>query len=367
MTSSTAIRTPGALFGGGSIATPAKTMQQPSVIEKRFHAPAVTTSMPALNKISDLATYATDATTKISKFNDDILNEIKTSELDIFEEKVTDVLTLAKGFSLPKEKEDAGFLSNLLNKAAHNREKLMNKFTSVREQIENVSGQMATLVQTYKGRNETLDQMYELNMEEYDNLERYIKHAESVLHEKNAEADAFRATLTPGDMLAVQQFNDMQSFINRLEKMIDNRKRIQMLAIQTAPDIRRIQDNNYLLIEKFGDLETLALPAWKKNFTLYLCAKDQRKGVNVANAIDDATNDFLRATSDILNENSVDVYRASQRSVVDIETLEYVQNNMISSFNSIKTITAEGQQARKDAALKMEEMKKTYLALATQS
>ena len=354
------------LFGGSTNAIHAiDRVEEPA----KFNAPSVSRSkqMPALDKISDLAVYATDATAKISKFNDEILSEIKTSELDVFEEHVTEVLTLAKGFTLPKEKEDTGFFSGLLNKAAHNREKLMGKFTSVRDQIENVSTQMSTLVQTYMNRNETLDQMYQLNMEEYDNLEQYIKHAESVLKEKNAEANAFKAAITPGDMLAAQQFNDMQSFINRLEKMIDNRKRIQMLAIQTAPDIRRIQDNNYLLIEKFGDLETLALPAWKKNFTLYLCAKDQRKGVNVANAIDDATNDFLKATSDILNENSVDIYRASQRSVVDIETLEYVQNNMIASFNSIKTITAEGQQARKDAAIKMEKMKQTYLELATQS
>lgn len=324
------------------------------------------TAIAPLNTAIDVVNFGADAADTVTKFNDDILAEVKTSSLPGFETNVINVLTLAKGITIPSNQDAGGLFNKIKNTFINSREQLLSKFTNVSEQIDNVTDEMSKLTVTLRDRNVMLEGLYTHNMEEYDRLEMYIDQGEAIISEKQAEVAELKATLVADDLQLAQVINDKASFINRLEKRVDSLKRIQLVAIQTAPFIRLIQDNNLLLIEKFGDLTTLTIPSWKKQFMLSLSLNDQRKGVAVANAIDDATNALMKMNSDLLKQNTVDVYQASQRSVVDIDTLQYVQNNLIETLSSVATITKEGQVARATAQKEIEAMKHKYLQLATQ-
>ncbi|MBK8327240.1 MAG: toxic anion resistance protein [Moraxellaceae bacterium] len=132
---------------------------------------------------------------------------------------------------------------------------------------------------------------------------------------------------------------------------------MQVVAVQTAPMIRMVQNNNQLLIDKFRNLEELTIPSWKKQFTLAVALIEQQKAVELTQKIDDTTNDLMRRNAELLKQNSVNTARANQRAVVDIETLEYVQQTLISTIEEVEQIQRDGEQSRADAVIKMESMK----------
>ena len=150
---------------------------------------------------------------------------------------------------------------------------------------------------------------------------------------------------------------DLQDLINRLDKRVHDLRTMQMVAVQTAPMIRMVQSNNQILIDKFRNLQELTIPSWKKQFTLAIALIEQQKAVELSQKIDDTTNDLMRRNADLLRQNSVNTARVNQRSVVDIETLEHVQQTLISTMEEVEQIQREGEQSRQQAAGRMEEMK----------
>jgi uncharacterized protein YaaN involved in tellurite resistance len=132
---------------------------------------------------------------------------------------------------------------------------------------------------------------------------------------------------------------------------------MQMVAVQTAPMIRMVQSNNRILIDKFRNLQELTIPSWKKQFTLAIALMEQQQAVELTQKIDDTTNELMRRNADLLRQNSINTARANQRSVVDIETLEHVQQTLISTMEEVEQIQRDGEQSRQQAAGRMEEMK----------
>jgi uncharacterized protein YaaN involved in tellurite resistance len=124
------------------------------------------------------------------------------------------------------------------------------------------------------------------------------------------------------------------------------------------PEIRMIQSNNQMLIEKFNNAKSLTIPAWKKQFVLAVSLDEQKKAANLAKTIDDATNDFYKANADMLGENAISVARSNQRSIIDLESLQHMQNTLISTFEEMKKIDAEGVQHRTQLSNAIGSMKK---------
>ena len=141
-----------------------------------------------------------------------------------------------------------------------------------------------------------------------------------------------------------------------------------MMAVHAMPEIRMIQSNNQMLIEKFHNAKTLTIPAWKKQFVLAVSLDEQKKAANLAQTIDDATNDFYKANADMLGENAISVARTNQRSIIDLESLQHMQNTLISTFDEMKKIETEGEQKRRELSNAITGMKKDlYQKLVVQS
>ncbi|MGI2897176.1 toxic anion resistance protein, partial [Vibrio alginolyticus] len=158
--------------------------------------------------------------------------------------------------------------------------------------------------------------------------------------------------------LKAQELSDLQSFHNRIEKRVHDLRSLQMLALQTAPMIRMVQTNNITLIEKFDNIKTLTIPSWKKQFTLAISMLEQRKSLELAGKIDNATNDLIKRNADLLRQNTLQTARANQRSVIDLETLEHVQNTLITTLQDVVSIEQEGARNREIADERMVNMKK---------
>src|SRR5690606_25947127 len=144
------------------------------------------------------------------------------------------------------------------------------------------------------------------------------------------------------DQNVIQRIYDLNHVCNNLEKRLHDLHVLQQSALQTLPMIRIIQANNLMLVDKFYAIKNITIPAWKNQITLAISLNEQKNSVQLANTIDDATNELLRRNADLLHQNSVDTAKANQRSVIDIETLEHVQNTLIKTVNDVIQIQQEG-------------------------
>ncbi|MEF9993025.1 MAG: toxic anion resistance protein, partial [Acinetobacter sp.] len=140
---------------------------------------------------------------------------------------------------------------------------------------------------------------------------------------------------------------------NNLEKRVSDLQVLQQSAMQTLPMIRIIQSNNLMLVDKFYAIKNITLPAWKNQISLAISLQEQQNSVQLAKAIDDTTNELLRRNAELLHQNSVDTAKANQRSVIDVETLEHVQNTLINTVNDVIQIQKEGMQKRAEATLRL--------------
>lgn len=138
-----------------------------------------------------------------------------------------------------------------------------------------------------------------------------------------------------------------------MEKRVSDLQVLQQSAMQTLPMIRIIQSNNLMLVDKFYAIKNITLPAWKNQISLAISLNEQKNSVQLANSIDDATNELLRRNADLLHQNSVDTAKANQRSVIDIETLEHVQNTLIKTVNDVIQVQKEGMQKRAEATTRL--------------
>lgn len=187
--------------------------------------------------------------------------------------------------------------------------------------------------------------------DEYKQLGVYI--AAGKLKQQEIQQQISEFSAQPQDQTTTQKIYDLNHLANNLEKRVSDLQVLQQSAMQTLPMIRIIQSNNLMLVDKFYAIKNITLPAWKNQISLAISLNEQKNSVQLANSIDDATNELLRRNADLLHQNSVDTAKANQRSVIDIETLEHVQNTLIKTVNDVIQVQKEGMQKRAEATTRL--------------
>ncbi len=187
--------------------------------------------------------------------------------------------------------------------------------------------------------------------DEYKQLGIYI--AAGKLKQQEIQQQISEFSAQPQDQTTTQKIYDLNHLANNLEKRVSDLQVLQQSAMQTLPMIRIIQSNNLMLVDKFYAIKNITLPAWKNQISLAISLNEQKNSVQLANSIDDATNELLRRNADLLHQNSVDTAKANQRSVIDIETLEHVQNTLIKTVNDVIQVQKEGMQKRAEATTRL--------------
>lgn len=315
-----------------------------------------------------VAEYGKNIATKTSTYTDELLNLVQNKDLDATGQKLNQVVQVAQQLnssSILNRKKSSGFLGGLISKMKGAKQSFDQSFNSTKQQIEVLVQEIESSQAGLKARVETLDKMFYGVQDEYKQLGIYI--AAGKLKEQEIQQQIATLSSQTQDQTTVQKVYDLNHLSNNLEKRVSDLQVLQQSAMQTLPMIRIIQSNNLMLVDKFYAIKNITLPAWKNQISLAISLSEQKNSVQLANSIDDATNDLLRRNADLLHQNSVDTARANQRSVIDIETLEHVQNTLIKTVNDVIQVQKEGMQKRAEAATRLRALQQNLNHLVIES
>ena len=317
---------------------------------------------------SSVAEYGKNIATKTSSYTDELLNLVKNKDLDVTGKKLTEVVQVAQQLntsSILTQSKSSGFIGSLLSKFKGAKQSFDQHFNSTKEQIDSLVTEIETSQAGLKARVTTLDKMFDGVQDEYKQLGVYI--AAGRMKQQEVQQEIATLSAQEQDQQTNQRVYDLNHLANNLEKRVSDLQVLQQSAMQTLPMIRIIQSNNMMLVDKFYAIKNITLPAWKNQISLAISLHEQKNSVQLANTIDDATNELLKRNADLLHQNSVDTAKANQRSVIDIETLEHVQNTLIKTVNDVIQIQKEGMQKREEASLRIRALQSNLQQLVLHS
>ncbi|MFH7810297.1 toxic anion resistance protein [Acinetobacter sp. BSP-153] len=301
-----------------------------------------------------VAEYGKNIATQTSGYTDELLNLVQNKDLDETGQKLNQVVQVAQQLntsSILNKKKNSGFFGGLMSKIKGAKSNIDMHFNTTKEQIDTLVKEIEKSQSGLKARVDTLDRMFHGVQSEYKQLGVYI--AAGKLKQDEIQQEIATLTAQAQDQTTTQRVYDLNHLANNLEKRVSDLQVLQQSAMQTLPMIRIIQSNNLMLVDKFYAIKNITLPAWKNQISLAISLNEQKNSVQLANTIDDATNDLLKRNADLLHQNSVDTAKANQRSVIDIETLEHVQNTLIKTVNDVIQIQKEGMQKRAEATTRL--------------
>ena len=287
-------------------------------------------------------TYGAPAQKEIAQFSDSILAKVRSKDSGEVGVLLNDLVGKVKGFDVTKK--NSSFLSNLpiigslVNKAddiMQGYEKLSTQVEKIQAGLENSKTKMMEDVVMF-------DTLYQKNLGYFKDLQLYIRAGEEKLDEmRTITLPKLRAQASEsGDPMAVQVVSDFEQSVDRFEKT---------LAIQTAPQIRLIQNNDRVLIDRVQSAIYHTIPLWKNQMVIALGLTRQKEVIELQRAVTDATNDLLKRNAEMLKQNSIDTAKANERGIVDIETVKKVNEDLISTIEETLRIQHEGRQRRQAA------------------
>lgn len=292
-------------------------------------------------------TFGAPAQKEIAQFSDSILNKVRTKDSGQVGELLTDLVAKVKGFDVSEKKSflsSIPILGSLVNKAEDIKsgyDKLSTHVDRIQQGLESSKVKMMEDVVMF-------DTLYEKNLSYFKELQLYIRAGEEKLEEmRTVTLPKLKAqAAAKNDPMAVQVVSDFEQSVDRFEKKIHDLKLSKTLAIQTAPQIRLIQNNDRVLIDRVQSAIYHTIPLWKNQMVIALGLTRQKEVIEMQRAVADATNDLLRRNAEMLKQNSIDTAKANERGIVDIDTVKKVNEDLISTIEETMRIQQEGRQRR---------------------
>ncbi|PHK49378.1 toxic anion resistance protein [Staphylococcus edaphicus] len=299
-----------------------------------------------------LLSYGTEAQSNMSQFSHRILNEVKTTDVGPVGDSLNGLMSKLKSVN-PEElnPENQSKLKRIFKRTKASVNEIFSKMQSVGSQIDRISIELDKHKNNLKKDIDMLDELYDMNKDYFDELSLYIeaakkKQADLQLKEVPKLREQAKST---GNQMDVQAASDMEQFIDRLDKRIYDLQLSRQIAIQTAPQIRMIQNVNQALAEKIQSSILTSIPLWKNQMSIALTLMRQRNAVSAQKAVTDTTNDLLLKNSELLKQNALATATENERGVVDMETLKTTQNDIIETIEQTLQIQEQGRTKRKQA------------------
>lgn len=264
---------------------------------------------------------------------------------------------------------DDGFLDKIpfINNAARALKKFIQRYEKLEVQIDQIEHELEQARMAMLKDITVFDGLFEKNLEYFRDLQVYIVAGEEKLAElRDQTIPALRAEAqAKGDAMSAQVVRDFEDTVNRFEKKVHDLKLSKTIAIQTAPQIRLIQNNDKVLVDKIQTAILSTIPLWKSQIVIALGLERQKNVLELQRSVTDATNELLTKNAELLRQNSVDVARESERGVVDLETLKKVNSDLITTIEETIKIQRQGREARLDAERELagieDQLKQTLL------
>lgn len=294
--------------------------------------------------------YGSAAQNKISAFSDNVLDNVKTKETGEVGDLLTELVAQIKDFDADANVDTKGIFG-IFNSVKKQATKLIAKYDKVENNIDKIEKQLENhKLQMLKDIN-IYDKMYEKNLEYFKELSLYIIAGEKKLEElRNVTLPELKANAEEtGEQIDIQKVNDMNNMINRFEKKIYDLKTTRIISIQMAPQIRMIQNNDTELVEKIQSSLINTIPLWKNQMVIALGIAHAKNAVNAQREVTNLTNDMLKKNSELLKQGTIEIAEESEKAIVDIETLQKTNKDVIETLDKVLEIHAQGRQKRLEA------------------
>lgn len=311
--------------------------------------------------------YGVGVQKKLSDFSEKTLDTIRTKDLGEIGSMISSLVVELKGFDAKEEKKFLVFLRKGPKKAQilkANYDKAQLNLDTI---VKSLESQQIGLMKDIS----MLDQMYDLNKDYYKEISMYILAGKKKIDLiKNTDLPILidRAS-TSGSQELVQEVDDLKKQLNRFEKKIYDLELTRMIAIQTGPQIRMVQNNNVEMVEKIQSTIVNTIPLWKNQMVLAIGALNSGEAIKTQRQISDITNDLLKQNAETIKMATIEAAKESERGIVDVETIKNTNDTLINSLDEMMRIHSEGSQKRLAAQQEIQrlegELKNKMLEIAS--
>ncbi len=298
--------------------------------------------------------YGAGTQKKMADFSETALDNVKTKDLGEVGGLLTNVVTELKSFDEEESKGILGIFKKTSNKLESMKAKYAKAETNVNEICKALEGHQMMLLKDIA----VLDKMYELNLTYYKELTMYILAGKKKLQEVRTTQlpELLHKAQVTGLAEDAQTAKDLDDMCKRFEKKLHDLELTRAISMQTAPQIRMVQSNDTIMVEKIQSTVVNTIPLWKSQMVIALGVEHSMQAAEAQRQVADVTNELLKKNAEKLKLASIETAKESERGIVDIETLKTTNENLISTLDEVMKIQQEGRVKRQEAEAEMQRM-----------
>ena len=295
--------------------------------------------------------YGVAAQKSVATFSENALPSVRNKDLGEVGETLSNLVVEVKGFGQEEKKGFAGLFHKQKDKLELMRAQYGKAETSVNRIVSELEKHQVTLMKDIA----MLDQMYELNLKYYKELTMYIIAGKKRLAEvRSGELEELRKKAEASGLAEdAQAYNDYAQKCERFEKKLHDLELTRMVSLQMGPQTRLLQNNDTLMVEKIQSSLVNTIPLWKSQMVLALGMEHSRQATAAQSAVTQTTNELLKKNADMLKMGTIATAKEAERSIVDIETLQHTNEQLVSTLDEVVNIQREGAQKRKEAEVEL--------------
>ena len=296
--------------------------------------------------------YGAAAQKSVASFSESALNAVRTKDLGEVGDTLSNLVVELKGFG---EEEEKGGIFGFFKKTSNKLEVMKAQYGKAEANVEKIARSLEQHQVTLMKDIAMFDQMYELNLKYYKELTMYIIAGKKRLAEvQSTQLEELRKKAeATGAAEDAQAYNDLAQMCNRFEKKLHDLELTRMVSIQMGPQTRMLQNNDTLMVEKIQSSLVNTIPLWKSQMVLALGLENSRKATAAQTAVTNATNELLKRNADMLKMGTIATAKEAERSIIDIETLQHTNQQLISTLDEVIQIQKDGAQKRREAEVEL--------------
>ncbi|UBH07564.1 toxic anion resistance protein [Macrococcus armenti] len=306
-----------------------------------------------------LLLYGAGAQQKLSQFSHQILDEVQKKDIGSIGNNLDQLMKKLKEVD-PDEIQniDKSKVKRLFKRVSKSVNELISRYQSVASQIDRISVELDNSKNVLMRDIHMLDQLYDQNKAYFEAIDMFIIAAEEKRDEINQTLlpELEQKAMQSNDQMVVQDVNDMKHYVNRLDKRIYDLKLSRQITLQSAPQIRMIQDVNQTLAEKIQSSILTSIPLWKNQMAIAMSLLHQQKASKAQQQVTNTTNELLLKNSEMLKMNTIRTAQENERGIVELETLKITQQNIVDTIKETMQIQADGREKRRNAEIELSRM-----------
>ena len=295
--------------------------------------------------------YGAAAQQNIASFSENALNNVRNKDLGEIGDALSGLVVELRTLDFDGDDEEKEFFAKLFRKGRNQLEELKAQYTEVEGNVDKITAVLEQHQIALMKDVAMLDEMYALNLQYYKELSMYIIAGRKRLEEVRAtDVEALRQkAAASGSAEDAQAYNDLVNMCDRFEKKLHDLELSRTVSLQMGPQTRMLQNNDVMMVEKIQSSLVNTIPLWKSQMVLALGLENARRATEAQAAVSEMTNELLKRNADKLKQGSVEIAKEAERSIIDIETLQYTNEQLIATLDEVMQIQRDGAAKRQEA------------------